>query len=503
MSNHDDNEELHECSWCGAELYDECFRNRRGEGFCSKAHRDASNRALKQLVADEGPRGNPDGETVDPDDYKEVLDMSEAWPETRERHKYNWFLQQAVPLDTLPAPSPEDWELDPDLDEDEIEENVQRYEDIRALLEQGAALWPVVVDEHGFVLDGYHRMAAALSVGLEAVDVLMARRPRENPFLAQPPEASYQGRTMRGVHSHPGFHTSENMDVVMPYAQAKAEPASAMSGDWGSDFPVILGLDMEGLEYFSDYDVDQQFERVRDAFHGELSSFDTFIEASDQIANEDEGAFDDNPIYELKAGVGGGFILFAREAAEQEPARKFASYVLDLDEVDQRVAFRGLRDRELPTEMLAEALEQRRYLDDVDDNRLKVIYFMQPVWEMLYLPYDEGLTQLATSYFIESLTDNGFKVYTTEDAMEGDLNEPDVHLAWGKPSDGLQYHGTSYKNLLAAVPALKGRLRRPPAPFGKHGALEEEARAHVERSLDRPDVGYDNGYVQVEGDEEE
>ena len=39
-----------DCSWCGGEIF-EMFANRRDEIFCSKSHRSASNRALRELIA--------------------------------------------------------------------------------------------------------------------------------------------------------------------------------------------------------------------------------------------------------------------------------------------------------------------------------------------------------------------------------------------------------------------------------------------------------------------
>jgi len=47
-----------ECSWCGAEIIDGSFPNRRGEIFCSKYHRQASNEALKRLYGIE--KDSPD-----------------------------------------------------------------------------------------------------------------------------------------------------------------------------------------------------------------------------------------------------------------------------------------------------------------------------------------------------------------------------------------------------------------------------------------------------------
>lgn len=45
----DEAEEI-ECTWCGGECYT-TYANRRNELFCSKNHRDASNRALKRFLS--------------------------------------------------------------------------------------------------------------------------------------------------------------------------------------------------------------------------------------------------------------------------------------------------------------------------------------------------------------------------------------------------------------------------------------------------------------------
>ena len=39
-----------DCAWCGGDCYTE-FKNRRGEIFCSKSHRQASNKALNDFLA--------------------------------------------------------------------------------------------------------------------------------------------------------------------------------------------------------------------------------------------------------------------------------------------------------------------------------------------------------------------------------------------------------------------------------------------------------------------
>lgn len=40
---------IEECCWCGSDLHEKTYKNRNGEVFCSKSHRNQSNAALRRL----------------------------------------------------------------------------------------------------------------------------------------------------------------------------------------------------------------------------------------------------------------------------------------------------------------------------------------------------------------------------------------------------------------------------------------------------------------------
>lgn len=129
-------------------------------------------------------------EPVDVSTFAYVLEASEPWSETTKPERWLWRLARNVPIELLRPQTADCWLSDEDLTEEEAEENVDRYERIRDLLRSGAPLWPVVVDERGMTLDGYHRLAAAYSLDEEAtVDVLWASRERPatkaNPYVAE------------------------------------------------------------------------------------------------------------------------------------------------------------------------------------------------------------------------------------------------------------------------------------------------------------------------------
>lgn len=332
----------------------------------------------------------------------------------------------------------------------------------------------------------------------------MRREPegaRENPFLTKPPVATYKGTTMKGVHSHPGFHTSENRDIVMPYAQAKAEH----SPNFVDDYPVILGFDMSGLEYLADYDADKAFERIRDYYfmRGGLDSFEEFMNASYDF---EEGGYyesEDYPLTRLRPGAIGTDILFSRESAYHRPEEKFAQWVISNDDEEyQEELFHRLKNEDFPSKKLAWLLEQRRYVDDVPDDRLVVVYYMKPVWPLLEWPWHDESSQ-AIEYFIQSLEDNGWTVYTTTEIEEDpyDLRAPSIKTAWRripkKRMYGLQYHGTSYQNLITAAPWLKDKLPTPPSPYGRSINFEEDALEFTRSMMPGFRIEYDNGYIEA------
>jgi hypothetical protein len=92
--------------------------------------------------------------------------------------RFHWDLVRDVPIRLLDPPSREAYEFDPDAeDEDEVQQNLDRYDDlVRLLIDEGHEPWPVVVDAHGFVLDGYHRLAVLSDHGVKAVDVIWVRK---------------------------------------------------------------------------------------------------------------------------------------------------------------------------------------------------------------------------------------------------------------------------------------------------------------------------------------
>jgi hypothetical protein len=110
---------------------------------------------------------------------RKILDKvaREDVPEFMHVHRYHWDLVRNVPIMLLNPTSRKMYELDTDAeDEDDIQQNLDRYADlVLQLIVKSNAIWPILVDEHGLILDGYHRLAVLSDHGSTHVDVIQIR----------------------------------------------------------------------------------------------------------------------------------------------------------------------------------------------------------------------------------------------------------------------------------------------------------------------------------------
>lgn len=114
-------------------------------------------------------------ESVDPSSLTGIFEKAEQFPEIANKDDYEWTLIRGVPLKKFSYSSREDYEMDPDLTEEEAQENLDRIDKIQERWNAGEPIWPIVVDVQGNVIDGYHRLTAADEFGTERVDVLVPK----------------------------------------------------------------------------------------------------------------------------------------------------------------------------------------------------------------------------------------------------------------------------------------------------------------------------------------
>lgn len=116
-------------------------------------------------------------ERIDPKSYRDLVEKAVKFPEFKSPSRYTWDLIRGVPIRHLDPGSQFDYETDPESDDDEeAGENLARYRRLEELLiDEGRKPWPIVVNQDGHVLDGYHRLAVLNDHDVETVDVLWVR----------------------------------------------------------------------------------------------------------------------------------------------------------------------------------------------------------------------------------------------------------------------------------------------------------------------------------------
>ncbi len=110
-------------------------------------------------------------EPVKWEDYREIIESSEPWDPIQWPENHDWFMIQNVPMDLFKDVSVR--EIADVEDPGERQEHRERYRYIMEMLKKGEKPWPVIVGENGFIIDGYHRLAAMRTLRRKTVDVLM------------------------------------------------------------------------------------------------------------------------------------------------------------------------------------------------------------------------------------------------------------------------------------------------------------------------------------------
>lgn len=303
----------------------------------------------------------------------------------------------------------------------------------------------------------------------------------------------FHGPQARGTMELPGFHTAISLDMAAPYAQMKVsvpwlgEVFRFEVEDWDrdlsiGDYPVILSLDMSGLHPLPDYDALSMTdvlqvvleELPRYAKEGSLLDALHEMSESDYMQQKDEGPYGDpvtvglfalaQPPYDAAAGALLGVLqqtmedlpLFTNEMKEAWAERRLEEWTDDPDS--------------LPDEIVMHVTGQYRYLEPIGEDRLVAVYFMKPFISPIldFEPRDDKEEQ-----YIEEAEAQGYQILTMDDIDSG-WSPATIHpvLLLGDEEEGrIEYHGTSYCNLIAALPSLASLLPVPPKPFDATKAL--------------------------------
>jgi len=269
------------------------------------------------------------------------------------------------------------------------------------------------------------------------------------PFLANPPMS--QGETYQGILEYPGFHTASTFEVAAAYAVGRILNWSTEEDEQGNhyvnDYPVVVKLNMEGFDPKTDYDAE---EMVKPALYESLKQFvDLYNINSDTLDEEiEEAAYE---FLEDSSMLEGDYVDWEDAKSHinqvfsymEEPFGNFMNLSNFTDEVRNFA-----RNKEISQNALMEVTQQFRYSEDVGENKIVAVYYLNPVGASAGVDYGW----------------EGFDIVSQDDFSYGDFNFA-YELVYGDGDVDGQYHGTTYHNLLNAAPELKDKLPDPPFPY--------------------------------------
>jgi len=113
---------------------------------------------------------NVDSYDVNPDEpwLAEIIRKSERFEEIKQPRKYTWAMYAGVPIEYLEPGSLQEYQSE------KGKKGVRRYMAVKKILREGRDSWPILVDQYGFILDGYHRLAVMNDLGEKTVKVIVA-----------------------------------------------------------------------------------------------------------------------------------------------------------------------------------------------------------------------------------------------------------------------------------------------------------------------------------------
>ena len=288
---------------------------------------------------------------------------------------------------------------------------------------------------------------------------------RRNKFLAKP--EGYSGPTMGGVHEYPGFHTASNEETTYSYAHAKARP-SYEDADTVHDIPVVIELDMRGLNRLPDFDA---MKSVKPRLKDLLSEIYTDLKCSHKASKKEgpldilHGMVDFGQEQEMPDEVD-EFLFQVGAHVIEDPSASLLSVAEDKDDPDGFLY--DLIVKGIDEETLIEVTGQFRYEEDVDSSRIVEINYMSPWWpKIVGVDESDKESEKMSLEFIDMLEKKGWSVITLED-----IYNFHIPVSYSKKINGpakklrkhrSEFHGTSYLNLVKAAKELS--LPVPSSPF--------------------------------------
>jgi hypothetical protein len=238
------------------------------------------------------------------------------------------------------------------------------------------------------------------------------------------------------VEPHDGVHTTGQFNIAASYAMGTWRQESFVG------YPVVLSINVTGLEPFHDVDAElilrEHLSYIRSDIKKSLEEGEDLNSIADWLSER-----------EYEAVETPEQVVF--QYAQEDP--NVVSTIMSLygDKEATELVARFADTGELPPDVLMDLVDQRRYLDDIEEDRVYSVVAFRPWFAYLVDDMEEGV--------IEEAESAGWHVVTQDDAWSscGDFNPGEQEVLYqrrGRPPEDLQYHGTVSTLAAAAFPDL-------------------------------------------------
>lgn len=247
-----------------------------------------------------------------------------------------------------------------------------------------------------------------------------------------------------------GIHTTNTMAIAAAYAMGSWDQL----GGAGSDaYPVVLALDVAGLKPEVDVDAMMNGRMALDGVRAEVADA---LARGASLADIYNYAQDSEQEWEAGRGDHPANFIFDRIPREPITALLDALERHGSDEDEIAALLRRFADEgadAVPGIVLSEIVEQQRYLNDFELDRVLQVIAFRPWWEEVLEPWweleDEQLTKKA-----QSIEQGGWRLWTVDDAFDIDADPAKVVYDSGRTSEREEYHGTISTAVNEAFPGL-------------------------------------------------
>jgi hypothetical protein len=274
-----------------------------------------------------------------------------------------------------------------------------------------------------------------------------------NPLLAKPPGRFHRlqdTRRYRKLIGHAprdedydGVHTSSDDLIAAAYAMGTWSQAS----DQTASYPVLVTLDVSELTPLPDVDATLRGAEAADDL---LPSYRKLVREEDWTL---DNFIEDDDYREADVGVGEPPAAFIFEDTGHHVAQAIRDYA-EAEGTDENEVFDAfIKTGSLPAGVLTRMVQQQRYLNDFDTDRVVRIQAVKPWWHQVLLGGDEGKEDEK----IDKLEARGFRVFSLDD-WPFSLRRGDLFTLYEAPDaeerENAEYHGTTSAVIEVAFPGL-------------------------------------------------